>query len=86
MACCSMALVIILTQMEISSGDNIKMGWRMALDMIFIQMETSFMVSIIKERDMGMEFFSFQTVKFIAVNLKMISLMATAIKSFKIIQ
>jgi hypothetical protein len=54
--------------------------------MIFFQMETPFMVSIIKELDMGMEFYCFQTVKFIAVNLKIISLMATAISSVKIIQ
>ena len=62
MAYCSMALEKILSQIEVSSGDNIKMGWRTALDKIHFQMETPIMVSTIKERNMDMEFLSFPTV------------------------
>ncbi len=81
-----MALVIIFLQMEISSGDNIKMGWGKALDKLLFQMETPIMVSTIKERNMDMEFLSVPTVKFITVKWKIISRMATAIASIKIIQ
>jgi hypothetical protein len=68
MAYCSMVLEKISIQTEISSGDDIKMGSRMALDMILIQMEKPIMVSTIKERDMDMEFLSFPKVEFITVN------------------